>query len=63
MEEEYNFNTNLDIDDMYLLYDCVKRRLENWNGNSTNHPAEKEKLEYLKNELYRAILDYKFHNV
>jgi|TARA_Y100000015_G_scaffold3319_1_gene3072 hypothetical protein len=44
-------------EDLYHVYECVKYRYEQWPG---GHPDEQERLEYLKNFLYRVVLEYKF---
>ena len=45
------------IEDLYLLYQSVKYRYEQWPG---GHPDEQARLQYLKNFLYRVVLEYKF---
>ena len=45
------------IEDLYLLYQSVKYRYEQWPG---GHPDEQARLLYLKNFLYRVVLEYKF---
>jgi hypothetical protein len=47
------------IDDAYILYDSVKYRWEQWPGGD---PEEQKRLEYLKNFLYRVVLEYKFNH-
>ena len=61
MDEELpQFHLNLQIEDIHLLYHCVCRRIETWEGYPSRHPMEQEHLLHLKNELYKCILDYKF---
>jgi len=60
--KEDSYLLDFSIEDVYLLYDCVCKRLENWEGAPKNHPFEQEHLNNLKNNLYRAILDFKFHD-
>ena len=63
-EENYEnvpFYMDFSIEDIHLLYHCVCKRIETWEGFPSRHPSEQEHLNYLKNELYRAILDYKFN--
>ena len=45
------------IEDLYLLYESVKFRYEKWPG---GHPEEQARLGYLKDFLYRIVLEYKF---
>jgi hypothetical protein len=54
---------DLSIEDIHLLYRCVCKRLETWEGSPARHPSEQEHLWYLKSELYKAVLDYKFHDM
>jgi hypothetical protein len=67
MEPEYDgpaiYNMDLTIEDIHLLYHCVCKRLETWEGSPARHPTEQEHLWYLKSELYKAVLDYKFYDM
>ena len=45
------------IEDLHLLYKSVSVHLDKWPG---GHPEEQERLQYLKNFLYRVVLEYKF---
>ena len=45
------------IEDLYMIYDSVKYRYEKWPG---GHPEEQARLAYLKDFLYRIVLEYKF---
>jgi len=45
------------IDDLYMIYDSVKYRYEKWPG---GHPEEQARLAYLKDFMYRIVLEYKF---
>ena len=58
--EEHKFYMNFNIEDVYLLYDCVKRRLQTWEGSPARPWGEQEHLWQLRDELYKAVLDYKF---
>tara|TARA_Y100000401_G_scaffold91994_1_gene77866 strand:- start:5286 stop:5507 length:222 start_codon:yes stop_codon:yes gene_type:complete len=44
-------------DDLHLLYKSVSVHLDKWPG---GNPEEQERLQYLKNFLYRVVLEYKF---
>jgi hypothetical protein len=63
MDEELPFVLDFNIEDVHLLYHCVCRRIETWEGHPSRHPYEQEHLYHLKNELYKCILDYKFHDM
>ena len=45
------------IEDLYMIYDSVKYRYEKWPG---GHPEEQARLAYLKDFMYRIVLEYKF---
>jgi hypothetical protein len=45
------------IEDLYMIYNSVKYRYEKWPG---GHPEEQARLAYLKDFLYRIVLEYKF---
>jgi len=62
--EEDDFNEELPyvelqfgIEDLHLLYKSVSVHLDKWPGGD---PEEQERLQYLKNFLYRVVLEYKF---
>ena len=57
------YDMRFNIEDIHLLYHCVCKRLETWEGSPARHPTEQEHLWYLKSELYKAVLDYKFHDM
>ena len=45
------------IDDLYMIYQSVAFKYEKWPG---GHPDEQARLAYLKDFLYRVVLEYKF---
>lgn len=57
------YEMKFSIEDVHLLYHCVCKRIENWEGSPARHPTEQEHLWYLRDQLYRAVLDYKFHDM
>ena len=44
-------------EDLQLIYKSVSVHLDKWTGGD---PEEQERLQYLKNFLYRIVLEYKF---
>ncbi|QCW22893.1 hypothetical protein [Synechococcus phage S-B05] len=61
MEEERPYvELDLDIEDVYLIYNSVKFHYEKWPG---GHPDEQARLNFMKNFLYRIVLQYKFENM
>ena len=45
-------------EDLHLLYKSVCVHVDKWSG---GHPDEQARLHYLKNFLYRIVLEYKFN--
>ena len=62
-EDDYDYQVSLRIEDIHLLHHCVLKRLETWEGSPSRHPTEQEHLWYLRDSLYRMILEYKFENL
>ena len=61
-ENDYEqYSVSMKRDDIRLLYDCVLRRIEKWEGHPARPASEQEHLWYLRDSLYRMILDYQFH--
>ena len=65
MEEERrpDYMVNLTIDDVYLLHHCVIEYIKDWPGAPARPLEEQEHLWYLRDSLYRMILEYKFENM
>ena len=62
--QEDDFNEDLPfvelqfgIEDLRLLYKSVAVHYDKWPG---GHPDEQARLDYLKNFLYRIILEWKY---
>ena len=62
-EEEYDYQVSLRIEDIHLLHHCIQKRIENWEGYPARPAYEQEHLWYLRDSLYRMILEYKFENL
>jgi len=63
MNQEPDYTVNLTIEDIRLLHQCVVKRLEMWEGSPARPPEEQEHLWYMRDSLYRMILDYQFHEL
>ena len=61
MRKQPDYTIDLSIEDVRLLYDCVKRRIEKWEGSPARPVEEQEHLGYMRDSLYRIMLDYQFH--
>jgi len=46
------------IEDLHLLYKSVAVHYDKWPG---GHPDEQARLDYLKNFLYRIVLEWKYN--
>ena len=66
MEEEFDdgyYQLDVGIEDIYLLYHCVQETIKNWPGSPARPVEEQEQLWELRDNLYRCILDHKFHEM
>ena len=66
MEEEFDdgyYQLDVSIEDIYLLYHCVQETIKNWPGSPARPVEEQEQLWELRDNLYRCILDHKFHEM
>ena len=63
MNQEPDYTVDLTIEDIRLLHQCVIKRLEMWEGSPARPPEEQEHLWYMRDSLYRMILDYQFHEL
>ncbi len=62
-DSEFDYRVDLKIEDIHLLHYCVVKRIEMWEGSPARHPSEQEHLWYLRDSLYRMILEFKFQNM
>ena len=63
MNREPDYTVDLTIEDVRLLHHCVIKRLEMWEGSPARPAEEQEHLWYLRDSLYRMVLEYKFENM
>ena len=61
--KEPNYSVGLSIQDVYLLHHCVTETIKNWPGSPARPYQEQEHLWYLRDNLYRMILEYRFENM
>jgi len=61
--QDFDYSVNLTIEDIRLLHHCVIKRIEMWEGSPARPPEEQEHLWYMRDSLYRMILEYKFENL
>ena len=63
MNTEPDYIVDLTIEDVRLLHQCVIKRLETWEGSPARPAEEQEHLWYMRNSLYRMMLDYQFNEL
>jgi len=63
MNQEPDYKIDMSIQDIYLLYHCVQEAIKNWPGAPARPAQEQEHLWYLRDWLYRMILEYKFDHL
>ena len=59
MEEKPYVEMELDISDVRILYNSIKFHYEKWPG---GHPDEQARIGYMKDFLYRIILEHQFYD-
>ena len=62
-ELEFDYQVNLRIEDIHLLHHCIIKRIEKWEGSPSRPAEEQEHLWYLRDSMYRMILEYRFDNM
>ena len=60
---EFDYQVDLRIEDIYLLHHCVDETFKNWPGAPARPVEEQEHLRYLRESLYRMMLEYRFENM
>ena len=60
-EKEFDYQVDMSIEDVRLLHHCVQETIKNWPGSPARPYEEQEHLWYMRDWLYRMILDYNFH--
>ena len=59
-EDDLYVQLDLDIADVHFLYKSVCFHLDKWPGGD---PGEQEHLSFMKDFLYRVVLEYKFEHM
>ena len=63
MNKEPDYSLDLSIDDIQTLHHCVQETIRYWPGAPARPIEEQEHLWYLRDSLYRIILEYSFENL
>lgn len=61
-EDDYDYQVNLRIEDIRLLQHCVSETIKNWPGSPARPPEEQEHLWYMRDTLFKMMMDYNFNN-
>ena len=59
-EEQYDYTVDLRIEDIRTLHYCVQEAIRVWPGAPARPCEEQEHMKYLRDSLYRMMLDYMF---
>lgn len=62
-EQDYDYQVNLKIEDIRLLQYCVDETIRTWPGAPRRPAEEQEHLRYLRDSLFRMIMDYNFREL
>ena len=64
MNEEFHadYHVALTADDVTLLHHCIEETIKNWPGSPARPWGEQEHLWYLRDSMYRMILETRFNN-
>jgi hypothetical protein len=62
-EQNYDYQVNLRIEDIRLLQYCVDETIRTWPGAPRRPAEEQEHLRYLRDSLFRMIMDYNFREL
>ena len=62
MNEDHRFDYQVDltIEDIRLLNHCVNETLRLWPGAPARPAEEQEHLRYMRDSLFRMIMDYNY---
>ena len=61
MNEE-RYMVELTHEDVHLLHHCIEETIKNWPGSPARPVEEQEHLWYLRDSMYRMLLEYRFNN-
>lgn len=54
------YNIEMEYRNVRLLYHCVQETIRLWPGSPARPAEEQEHLKQLRDDIYRAVLDYSF---
>mgnify|MGYP003116437367 FL=1 len=59
-EKDFDYEVRLTIQDIRLLSHCVNETIRTWPGAPRRPAEEQEHLRYLRDSLFRMIMDYNY---
>ncbi|MBU88896.1 MAG: hypothetical protein CMA57_00645 [Euryarchaeota archaeon] len=59
-DQEFDYQVNLTISDVRLLHHSVLETIKYWPGAPARPYQEQEHLWYMRDSLFRIIMDYNF---
>ena len=59
-DQEFDYQVNLTISDIRLLHHSVLETIKYWPGAPARPYQEQEHLWYMRDSLFRIIMDYNF---
>ena len=62
-EQDFDYQVNLRIEDIRLLQYCVNETIRTWPGAPRRPAEEQEHLRYLRDSLFRMVVDYNFREL
>tara|TARA_A100001515_G_scaffold130326_1_gene117500 strand:+ start:136 stop:333 length:198 start_codon:yes stop_codon:yes gene_type:complete len=62
-EQDFDYQVNLRIEDVRLLQYCVNETIRTWPGAPRRPAEEQEHLRYLRDSLFRMVVDYNFREL
>ena len=62
-EQDFDYQVNLKIEDVRLLQYCVNETIRTWPGAPRRPAEEQEHLRYLRDSLFRMVVDYNFREL
>ena len=60
-DDEIFYTLEVPYEDVRLLYHCVQETIRTWPGSPARPAEEQIHLKNLRDNLYRAVLDYSFN--
>jgi len=60
--DDYDYTINVRIEDIKLMYHCVKETIRYWPGAPARPYEEQEQLWALRDNLFKIILEDQFEN-